>query len=91
MLNKTEAEYNKDIVMTEIEEKLEAIWYYPWNRDWEFSENQYYQTAEDVYWDIQWEQPINIYKYIEEWMVSMHEFEIDKDKLLFNKWKQWLM
>jgi len=70
-------EYTKKVILDElIIDKLDDIWFYIANQDWEYSEKRMFEIVEELKDVILDEKPTDIYKYIEDYIKKNYEFNI---------------
>ena len=69
-------EYLENHLRNSIQDLLDKYKYYPANSDWEFSENTYYNTLNDIFEAVLEEKPDIIWVYVRDYLKANHEFEI---------------
>ena len=69
-------EYFKTILNEFIIDKLDDMWFYIADRDWEFNYEDFYKMINEISDAILDEKPKNIYSYIEEYININYPFNI---------------
>ena len=67
---------NKHIVELYISDVLETLNFYVWNKDWEFSEEQWGDVIEEIYDAIQYDKPEIPFTYIKKYVEKNYPFNI---------------
>lgn len=57
-----------------IDNYLQDIWFYIWNKDWEYSEPAYEAVLEEIYEAIESDKPDNIVIYIKDYIKENYPF-----------------